>query len=151
MRRLITTFFCLLVLFSTECIFLYADGPKSSVTLSFSAPQKSQKMTAGKPFACKGIVKTNPANSDKSKVYVWLVLMDVQQGCYYIQRPVTINKDGSWAATLTFRKNTPRLIAVTADSSTDKLFKSWLAKNPITKQYELPRSTQILATVDIKL
>lgn len=151
MRRLITTFFCLLVLLSSECIFLYAAGPKNSVTFSFTAPQKGQQLVAGKPFLCKGTVKCNPANSDISALHVWFFLMDVRQGCYYIQRPVSLNKDGTWAATLAFRKNTPRLIALLADPTTDKLFKSWLAKGQTGKQYELPRSTQILATVDVKL
>lgn len=150
MRRLITTFFCLLILFSSECIFLYAAGPKNSVTLSFTAPQPGQQLIAGKPFLCKGTVKI-PANTDKSSVYVWLFLMDVRQGCYYINRPVTLNKDGTWSATLAFRKDTPRLIALLADATTDKVFKTWLAKGQTGKQYELPRSTQILATVDVKL
>lgn len=151
MRRLITTFFCLLVLLSSECIFLYAAGPKNNVTLTFTAPQKGQKLTAGKPFVCKGTVKWNPVNSDKSEIYIWLFLKDVRQGCYYIKRPVSLDKNGSWTATLAFRKDTTRLVAVLADSNTDKVFKSWLSKGKDVKQYELPRSTQFLAAVDVKL
>lgn len=152
MRRFVIATFCLLILFSSQCIFSYAaKQPTKGVTLSFTAPLKGQQITAGKPLLCKGTFKCYPASTALSKVYVWLVLMDVRQGCYYIQRPVSLNKNGTWDGTLAFRKETPRVMAFSADASTDKLFKSWLAKGPIGKQYELPRGAQFLAAVDVKL
>lgn len=154
MRRLIVAIFCLLVLFSSECIFVNATTElKTRVTLSFTTPQQGQQITAGKPLMCKGTYKCNPANTNISKVYVWLFLVNVnaRQGCYYIQKPVSIYKNGTWDATLTFRKDTTRAIAILADASTDKLFKSWLAKGMTGKRKELPRTTQFLGWVDVKL
>lgn len=151
MRRFVTATFCLLILLTTQCIFSYAAKPTVSVTLSFTAPVKGQQLTARKPFVCKGSFKCSPKNTDLSKVYVWLFLMDVRQGCYYIQRPVSLNKNGSWNGTIAFRKDLTRVIALLADPSTDKLFKSWLAKGITGKQYELPRGVQFLTSVDVKL
>lgn len=154
MRRFIVAIFCLLVLFSSECIVVNAaKEQKTRVTLSFTTPQKVQQITAGKPLKCKGTFKCTPANADISKVYVWLFLVDVRQrqGCYYIQKPVSIYKNGTWDATLTFRKDTTRAIAILTDASTNKLFKSWLAKGKTGKLNELPRTTQFLAWVDVKL
>lgn len=151
MRRFVIATFCLLILLSTQCIFSYAARPAVSVKLSFTAPLKGQRVTAGKPLLCKGSFKCSPANADLSKVYVWLFLMDVRQGCYYIQKPVSLSKNGSWNGTLAFRKETARVIAMLADESTNKLFKSWLAKGLTGKQYELPRGAEFLASVDIKL
>jgi hypothetical protein len=150
MRRFVIATFCLLVLFSSQCIFSYADKPVTNFTLSFTAPLKAQQVTAGKPLLCKGTFKKTAAITDLSKVNVWLFLMDVRQGCYYIQRPVSLNKNGTWDGTLAFRKDTVRLLAFLTDASTDKLFKSWLAKGLTGKQYELPRGAQLLASVDVK-
>lgn len=149
-RRFIISTFCLLILLTTQCIFSYAAKPTVNVKLSFTAPQKGQRLTIGKPFVCKGSIKCSPANTDLSKVYVWLFLMDVREGCYYIQRPVSVIKS-SWSGTIAFRKDTTRVIAILADTSTDKLFKSWLAKGFTGKQYELPRNAEFLTSVDIKL
>jgi hypothetical protein len=138
---------------SSECIFVYAAKPTVTApsTLSFTVPSKGQQVTAGRPILLKGTFQCNPANQDISKIYVWLFLMDTRQGCYYIQRPVSLNKNGTWEATIAFRKDTPRVITVLADASADKLFKSWLAKGTTGKQYELPRSTKFLTAADVKL
>lgn len=153
MKRFIVAFFCLLVLFSSECFFVNAAQPKTRVKLSFTTPQQGQQITAGKPLKCTGTLKCIPANTDVSKVYVWLFLVDVRQrqGFYYIQKPAAISKNGTWDATLTFRKNTTRAIAILTDASTNKLFKSWLAKGKTGKRNELPRTTQFLGWVDVKL
>jgi len=152
MKRFIT-FVCsvlVLVLLTAPANFSYHAAPVK-VKLSFTAPLKGQLLISGQPFACKGSFRCSPATADLAGVHVWLFLTDTRQSCYYIKRPVSLNRDGSWAGTLVFRKDQTKVLAVLADQSTDKLFRSWLAKGLLEKQYELPQGIQFLAGVDVRI
>jgi hypothetical protein len=152
MKRLIVITICLSVLLLGGCLFDNASD-KTLVTLSFTAPQQGQQISAGQPFNCTGTFKCSPANVNISKVYVWLVLVasqQPQQDLYYVQTPVTLSKNGAWNASLTFQEDTTRVIAIHADADTDKLFKSWLAQGTPAPLKELPKTTQFLGWVDVK-
>jgi hypothetical protein len=153
MKRLGIVFFCLLMifLFAIQANFCYGAQPVT-VKLSFTAPQKGQQVSLGQPFTCQGKFQCNPSNSKLNQIHIWLFLMDRDRTLnrYWIQKPVTLNQKGAWEGSVNPAQGTSQIAAVLADSSTDKLFKTWLAKGNVTKQYELPRGTQILATVGIK-
>lgn len=142
--------FLVLVLLTAPFIFSYGKPPLK-VKLSFTAPLKGQQVAAGQPFVCKGSCKCTPASTNLAGIHVWLFLTDTRQSGFYIKGPVTLNKDGSWTGTLVFRKETPQVLAVLADKSVDRVFRSWLAKGLLKKQYELPQGVQFLGWVDVKV
>jgi hypothetical protein len=154
MKRSVIVIFCLLpILFLAFFLNSYYRGkqPETSL-LSFTAPQKGEQVTTGQLLTCRGKFQFNPRNTKLEQIHLWLFLMDRDGNLirYWIQRPVTFNKDGSWKGAVNPVQGTFQIAAVLADPSTNKLFETWLAKGDVTKQYELPRGAQILATVEIK-
>lgn len=153
MKRFIIIVLCLLMIFllAVQANFCYGAKPVT-VKLSFTAPQKGQQVGLGQPFTCKGKFQCNPRNTKLDQIHIWLFLMDRDGNLnrYWIQKPVTLTKKGDWEGTVSPAKGTFQVVAVLADLNTDKLFKTWKAKGNITKQYELPRGSQILVTVGIK-
>lgn len=153
MKRCFITISLLLVsfLFAIQANFCYSAKPVT-VKLSFTAPQKGQQLSPEQPFICQGKFQCDPRNTKPDQIHIWLFLVDRDGNLnrYWIQKPVTLNKKGLWEGAVSPVTGTFQVAAVFADPSTDKLFKTWLAKGTVSKQYELPRGARILATVGIK-
>ncbi|HEX3043906.1 MAG TPA: hypothetical protein VHY08_04055 [Bacillota bacterium] len=153
MKRIVTVIFCLLVilLFVVWANFCYGAKPVT-VKLSFTAPQKGQQLKEGLVFTCKGKFQCDPRNTKLNQIHIWLFLLDRDGNMnrYWIQKPVTLNNKGLWEGPIKPAKGTVQVAAVLADPNTDKLFKTWLSKGNVTKQYELPRGAQILTMVGVK-
>jgi hypothetical protein len=153
MKRIIMMVFCLLMIFLliVQANFCYSAKPVT-VKISFTAPQKGQQLRLGQPFTCQGKFQCEPRNTKLDQIHIWLFLMDRDGKLirYWIQKPATLNKKGLWEGTVSPAAGTFQIATVLTDLSTDKMFKTWVKKGMIGKQYELPRGAQIMATVGIK-
>jgi hypothetical protein len=153
MKRFVTVVLCLLMTFLlvVQANLCYGAKPVT-VKLSITAPKKGQQIKTGQSFTCQGKFQCNPRNTKLDQIHIWLFLVD-RDGTlnrYWIQKPATLNKKGIWEGKIQPAKGTIQVAAVLADPNTDKLFKTWVAKGNISKQYELPRGAQILTTVGVK-
>lgn len=154
MKRFVTVILCLLIVLFAAVQINICYGAKKPVTVkvSFTAPQKGQQLSAGRLFTCQGKFQCNPRNTQLNQIHIWLFLMDRDRKMnrYWIQKPVTLTKRGTWEGKIEPVKGTFQIAAVLADPSTDKLFRTWLSKGTVSMQYELPRGAQILTTVGVK-
>lgn len=146
MKRLVIV----LTIFLSIISLSYAQESKQQVSLnlSFIAPNEGQELPVAKPFRCKG--NYTPVDINTSTIHVWLFLMDEFLDGYYIQGPVLLLRNGTWDGRITPGERIVKLVAIQANDEAHKAFTSWLKNKTFGKQYELPKGTEIIATIDIR-